>query len=85
MSTNEQMAASISDLQTLEKLSRLLPLGIVASGLNVSKQRLSDLIRDGRVTTESVAGSRLVVVASALTFAKARYRRKCRGKLRQAC
>jgi hypothetical protein len=85
MSTIEQMGASISYLRTLAKPSRLFSYGIVASGPNVSKQRMTDLILGGRLVTESVAGSRLVVVDSALTCAKAIYRRKCKGKLRQAC
>lgn len=75
MSTIEQMVASISCLRTLRSVSRLLPHGVVASALNVSKQRLSDLIRDGVVRTELAMGCRLVVVQSALTFAEGRYHR----------
>ena len=75
MATIEQMAESILNLGELCRQSRLLPHGIVASRLCVSKQRLDDLIRDGVVRTEKVCGARLVLVRSALIFAKARYQR----------
>jgi hypothetical protein len=71
---------SVAEVKKLAASSRLLPLGIVASGLCVSKQRLSDLIKDGRILTEALSGARLVVVSSALKFATARCLRMSRGK-----
>ena len=81
MATIEQMEACISDLRRLSRVSRLLPHGMVASRLLVSKQRLSDLIQDSVIQTESLDGCRLVVVASALRFAIKRYHRKLPKKI----
>ncbi len=75
MPTPEQILACISGLDELRRKSRLLPHGIVAARLCVSRQRLDELIRRGVVETDSVDGGRLVVVASALSYAKARYQR----------
>jgi hypothetical protein len=66
-------AASICCLQKLLKQSRLLPHGVVAAALDVSKQRLSNLILGGYVDTETVCGARLVSVSTALFYAKARW------------
>jgi hypothetical protein len=75
MSTREQLESCIEALKNLSRRSRLLPPGVVASELNVSKQRLNDLIEEGRIQTETLAGSRMVLVSSATKFAVNRWQR----------
>lgn len=72
---SDRLQKSVADLRRLARVSRLLPPGVVASVLDVSKQRVSDLCSRGVILTEPVLGSRLVVVSSALRFAELRCHR----------
>jgi len=58
------------------KQSSLFSPGVVAVLLQVSRQRMSQLIHDGHVQAEPFQGARFGPVRSALNYAKARYRRK---------
>ena len=73
------LQTSVSDLETARRRYRVLPHGVVATLLRVSHQRLTDLIQDGVVQIDVFQGWKSVVVASALTYARGRFRRKLRG------
>ena len=60
--------------------SRLLPPSIVSSELYICKQRLQQLIDSERIQSETIFGVRLVVVRSALIYAKKRYRHRQQRK-----
>lgn len=81
MATIEEMRVCIGEMARLKDQSRLLPQGIVAGALCVSKQRLDFLVRDGVIDSECVSGCRLVVVGSALNYARRRFQRSTEGRL----
>ena len=80
MNTLVDMAACVSDLRSLRKLYRVLPHGVAAMKLRVSRYTLFDLIRDGYVQTEPYFGGSAVLVDSLLKYAKARHQRALRRK-----
>jgi len=82
MKTISRTAASISDLEKLLAQVPFAPVVEIAPALRVCRERVYDLIEQSQIELRILpAGSRLVNVQSALTYAIARHQRIQRKKL----
>ena len=74
----------VSDVRCLLRRLRVVgpavPMGVVASLLDLSRMQVWRLIQEGRLKTEPIQGAKFVCLQSALKYAEKQERRRAKKK-----